>query len=382
MIRARSSVGPRALAGALLALLSVPVLAASRIMGRVTDAESQRPIANAEVELRNSGGGPGFFRARTDAQGEFAIEAVPAERGWQFTVAADGYTDWALESWQFPAAQREVRLAVPLDRAGRLVVTALGRDGRPLEGARVGVRRERGNQWWETYRRDPEPRFTDREGRATFEGLAAGPWSAAVDAPGLRPDEVRALPVRRGETTPASITLVRPASLAGVVRRDDSSAVAGATVVVRGPSEGVTTTDADGAFVLEDLAPGRYRVELAQDGFETGTARDGVVLEEGRAVGGIALVARPRARQLAFVLERDVFVPQPTDDGGSVARVALGVRAFRIAALDLVLRRVPLERLTDGRVPGGDVADTVGLERVAAWTHELPAGSPFAWRET
>ncbi|MEY4069564.1 MAG: hypothetical protein RL721_178 [Candidatus Eisenbacteria bacterium] len=382
MIRARSSFVPLALAGALLALLSVPALAASRITGRVTDAESQRPIANAEVELRNAGGGPGFFRARTDAQGEFAIEAVPAERWWQFTVAADGYTDWALESWQFPAAQREVRLAVPLDRAGRLVVTALGRDGRPLEGARVGVRRERGNQWWETYRRDPEPRFTDREGRATFEGLAAGPWSASVDAPGLRPDEVRALPVRRGETTPASITLVRPASLAGVVRLDDSTAVAGATIVVRGPSEGVTTTDADGAFVLEDLAPGRYRVELAQDGFETGTARDGVVLEEGRAVGGIALVARPRARQLAFVLERDVFVPQPTDDGGSVARVSLGVRAFRIAALDLVLHRVPLARLTDGRVPGADVADTAGLERVAAWTHELPAGSPFAWRET
>ncbi len=370
----------------LLGLVSSRAWAAdSRVSGQVIDAETQKPIAGAEIELQNSGGGPGYFRARTDAQGQFALPRVPAERWYLVTVSADGYTDWALESWQFPAAQREVALTVPLDRAGKVDVLARGSDGKPLAAARVTVRRDRGSNWWEAFRRDPEPRWTGKDGHALFEGLSSGAWTVAVEAQGKRGEESRAVPVRRGETTPLALTLVRPASLAGTVRLADSTGVGGANVIVRGPAEGTGVTDADGNYVIEDLPPGRYRVELAQDGFEPGTARDGLTLSEGEAKGGVRLVAKPRPASLAFVLERDVFVPQPTDDGSSQARVALGVRAFRVAALDVTLHRVPLARLLDpargGKLPGADAADTAGFERVAAWRHELPDGAPFAWRE-
>lgn len=371
---------------ALCSIVAVAHAADSRVRGQVLDAADQRPIAGAEIELQNAGGGPGYFRARTDAQGVFVIERVPSARWYLVTVSADGYTDWALESWQFPDAQREVALTVPLDRAGRLDVLARGSDSKPLGAARVTVRRDRGSNWWEAYRRDPEPRWTGKDGHTVFEGLSSGAWTVAVEAQGKRGEESRAVPVRRGETTPVSLTLTRPASVAGTVRLADSTTVAGASLIVRGPGEGSAVTDADGNFVIEDLPPGRYRVELTQEGFEPGSARDGIVLSEGESKGGVRMTAKPRPAALAFVLERDVFVPQPSDDGTTQARVALGVRAFRVGALDLTLYRVPISRLLDpvrgGRLPGPEASDTTGFERVTAWRHDLPEGAPFAWRET
>ncbi len=359
--------------------------AGTRVTGQVLDADTQRPVAGAEVELQNSGGGPGYFRARTDAKGEFALERVPSDRWYLITVSADGFTDWALESWQFPAAQREVRLVVPLDRAGRIEVSARGSDGKPVSAARVNVRRDRGANWWEAYRRDPEPRWTARDGRVLFDGLSSGAWTVSVEGAGLRPEETRAVPVRRGESTPVTLTLTRPAGLSGVVRLADSTAVGGVTVVVRGPGDGTATTAEDGSWTVSDLPPGRYRAELSYDGFEPGSARDGIVLAEGEARGGIVLTGLPRVPSLAFVLERDVFVPLPNDAGSSAARVQLGVRAFRAGALDLTLYRVPLARLLNPanglRAGAGESRDTTGFERVSAWRHELPDGAPFAWRE-
>ena len=363
-----------------------PVSAAgSRVAGQVLDAETQAPVANADVELQNSGGGPGYFRTRTDAKGEFAIANVPADRWYLVTVSADGYTDWAIESWQFPAAQSEVRLAVPLDRAGQLDVFTRGSDGKPVAAARVTVRRDRGSNWWEAYRRDPEPRWTGRDGHVRFEGLSGGAWSVAVEAPGLRAEEARAVPVKRGQVTPATLTLTRPGSLSGLVRLPDSTGVSGVNVIVRGPAEATATTDEDGAWTATDLPPGRYRAEISYDGFASGGARDGIVLAEGESKGGIVLAGTPRPQSLAFVLERDVFVPQLTDESGMSARPSIGVRAFRIAALDLVLYRVPFARLLERARGKGGVAsleaDTAGLERVHTWRYDLPEGAPFAWRE-
>ena len=352
--------------------------AGTRVTGQVVDAETQQPIAGADVELQNSGGGPGYYRARSDARGEFAFDNVQTNRWYLFTVGADGYTDWALEGWRFPVTQKEVRVVAPLDRAGRLAVKVTGADGRtPVGAARVTIRSERAAAWYEASRRDPEPRWTGNDGAVTFDGLAAGYWTIAVEAGGLRSTESHRVPVRRGETTPAALQLTKPASLSGLVRLADSTGVAGVTVIARGASEATATTDADGAWTLGELPPGRYRVEVAHEGFEPGTVREVAALREGEARELPALVATPRAPALSLVLQREVFAPEEKQQ--------VGVRAFRTARVEFTLWRLPEARLLD---PARDFratyvqgADTTGLVRAGAWTHELPDGPPFSWRE-
>ncbi len=370
----------------LIALTATTALAESRVSGQVVDAETQKPVANADVELANSGGGQGYFRTRTDAKGEFSLERVPAERNYLFTVAADGFTEWALEGWQFPAAQRDIRLVVPLARAGALSVSATLSDGKSVvAGARVTLRGERGGSWWESRQRDPEPRFTDKAGAARFDALPAGLYTVEVQAAGLRPQELRRVSVQRGAPTPVALALTRPASLSGLVRLADSSGVAGVTVIARGPAEVTATTDSDGGFTLANLAPGRYRVEVAHEGFEPGAARDGAAVKEGesRDLGTIRVTPRPAA--FSFVLEREVFVAAAEPGDREAQRQQVGLRAFRVGSLELTLYRIPNARLLDGqrdfRALATAGADTSGLIRTDAWRFGVQSGAPFAWRE-
>lgn len=205
------SAAVRALVPALLALalFALPSLAAgTRVTGRVIDADTQQPVAGADVELQNSGGGPGYHRTRTDARGEFALGDVRANRWYVFTVSAAGYTDWSIDGWQFQQAQDEVRLTVPLDRAGTLAVTVTAADGKtPVPAARVSLRSERAPAWYEQYARNPEPRWTGKDGKVSFSGLGAGTWALEVEAPGLRANDTRRVPVRRGETTPVTLVM-------------------------------------------------------------------------------------------------------------------------------------------------------------------------------
>lgn len=375
--------GPRRTLAALLALVLLacapPARAAgTRVVGQVVDAETQKPIAGADVELQNSGGGPGYHRTRSNAAGEFAFDNVQTNRWYLFTVGAEGYTDWALEGWRFPVTQREVRIVAPLDRAGKLAVTVTGADGRaPVASARVTIRSERPAAWYEASRRDPEPRWTGKDGRVAFDGLAAGYWTIAVDAGGLRATEAHRVPVRRGETTPAAIALTKPASLSGFVRLADSTGVAGVNVIARGPGEATGTTDADGAYTLGELAPGRWRVEVAHDGFQPGAARDVAGLREGESREIAGFTVTPKAPALSLVLHREVFAPEEAQK--------VGVRAFRAARVEFVLWRLPEARLLDAqrdfRATYVQGSDTTGLERALAWTHDLPGGPPFAWRE-
>lgn len=370
----------------LAALAATAAHADSRVSGQVIDAETQRPVANAEVELANAGGGQGYFRARTDAKGEFVLDHVPAERAYLFTVVAGRYTEWALEGWQFPEAQRDIRLVVPLERAGSLALRATRSDGRtPVAGARVTVKAERGGSWWESRQRDPEPRFTDAGGSIAFEALPAGLYTVEVSAAGLRPQELRRVAVKRGEPTPVALALTRPSSLSGLVRLADSSGVAGVTVIARGPGEATATTDGEGGFTLTDLAPGRYRVEVAHEGFEPGTARDGVLIAEGESRDLGTLRVSPRPAAFSFVLDREVFVAAAEPGDREAQRQQVGLRAFRIGSLELTLHRIPAARLLDAqrdfRALATAGADTAGLERADAWRFTLQDGPPFAWRE-
>lgn len=364
---------------ALLALaVAAPAAAAtSRLAGRVIDTDTQRPIEGALVELANVSGGQGFHRDRTDGRGAFTLDDVSSDRYYALTVSADGYADFVIAGWQIPAAQRAAELLIPLERAGVLVVRATRSDGRtPVANARVQVQTERGNAWWEGYRPPPAPRFTDANGEARFEGLSAGFYGATVTAEGLRAGEARRLAVRRGETTNAPIRLVRPASLAGVVRLAGGEPVAGVTVIARGPSEQVATTDADGAFVLSDLVPGRFRIEASHEGFEPAALRDPVAVREGESRELAALNVRPRAAEMAFVLEREAFLPDRAP--------RLGFRSFRVDQADLTLWVIPSAELLN---PNGDFRrfalgrDTTGLTAPMRWQHSVPAGAPWSWRE-
>ena len=275
-----------AIALAFFAVVPPAFAADTRVAGRVIDADTQKPIAGADVELSNAYGGTGYFRTKTGRDGAFRIDRVVAERFYTLSVGADGYADFTLGDWRIPQAQR----AAGADRLAR----SRGLD----RGPRHRDRRPRADR--ERARVDPE-----RGLRAVVGGVAAA--GAALhrrhgrDAlrraqgrildgggRGERPahaGSARRVAVRRGEITRVPATASRPARITGAVRLADGTAVEGVSVIARGPSEGVGTSGPDGAFTIEDLAPGKYRVEVQHEGFKPARAKETITIAEG---GGAA----------------------------------------------------------------------------------------------
>jgi alpha-2-macroglobulin len=352
------------------------VAAETRLSGRVVDGETQAPIAGAQVELANASGGQGFFRARTDRQGAFTLERVPTERGYNLTIAADGYADFVLTYWQIPAPQRAGELLVPLDRAGTLEVRAAAGGKAAIAGAKVTLRSEAAARWWEGARPGPAPVFTDRGGLARFVDLPAGAWTVVVEAPGLLTQELRRVTLRRGETTSLPIALLEPGRLEGTLKLPDGGAAPFLTVMARGPAEGVGTSDDAGNFTIVDLPPGRYRLEVAHDGFMPLTSKESYTLAEGATRSGLALTVTPRAPEFSFVVHREVFTPE--------APVRIGQRAFRVGEVEMTLFEVSDSLLLDPRRDVRALArgpDTTGLVVIDRWRRATADGPPFAWRE-
>lgn len=125
-------------------------------------------------------------------------------------------------------------------------------------------------------------------------------WANVPTIAGWTPtlDELATLPivqVAAGSTTTTEVVLPRLASIAGTVTSGvDGSAVAGASVSVRNETTGrgaFATTDAAGAYVIEGLAAGSYRLSVtAGGGFVPFEAGDLVVVSAGAAVTGVDAV--------------------------------------------------------------------------------------------
>ena len=137
--------------------------------------------------------------------------------------------------------------------------------------------------------------------------------------------------------TPAPQSPAVAGAIAGVIRDDSGAAIPGATVRVVNEVSGKTAeavSDETGAYRTAVLSPGRYRVEIALDGFEP-VARQTVVTSDQTAIIDVTLspsrlteavvVTARRVEEVA----RDVPIPLSVVDG----KLANDAGAFNVNRL-------------------------------------------------
>jgi len=149
---------------------------------------------------------------------------------------------------------------------------------------------------------------TDGNGDYSFPRLPVGDYDIAittpdgyvVDGPSSRPEQVAA-----DDVTDVDFALARLGALSGTVTTDDDEPFGGVTIEVAGPGGSQQlTTDADGAFGLDSLAPGTYTLTVVppDDTTVVGTATRTLTI----TAAGETIV------DLDFVLAEDDVVPTPT----------------------------------------------------------------------
>jgi len=178
--------------------------------------------------------------------------------------------------------------------SANFLVDVTGPDDAPVAGADVWVlpwsardpfEWRLGSGWWPSHGETPLAGApTDAKGRAVLSGLETGPVHVVVAAKGLATVDVESGSVRGAAPRPVAVRMRKASSLSGVVRDRDGKPLDGFTVVASPPS---TTrgpappglvhraeTAADGSYVLDRLAPGRWQVSAWSEasGFATDDA--------------------------------------------------------------------------------------------------------------
>ncbi len=248
--------------------IELPIPVGARIAGTVLDA-ADLPVLGAKVRLvRVNGAGDmpaGASTNRhvrsTDADGGFIFEDV-APGVWRVYATDDGFA----EDMQEVRVVENEFLVTPelvLGRGGTVNGKAVLPDGRPMDGARVTLRR---------LEESAVARETRTRADGTFELLHVRPGACVVAletwrSMGNRPEAL--IEVIEDETATVDFAVKGRGTVEGTVQRrgkrvaDALLELISDGVEVDGPMRRMQTrSDASGAFRWDDLLPGSYHVYL------------------------------------------------------------------------------------------------------------------------
>jgi hypothetical protein len=350
---------------------------AQRLTGIIQDRQG-RALAGAAIFAFPAGGSRvGVVEAASRKDGHFALAL--AAGAWTLMVEAPGFATLQLDRVSVPGRALVLRLEGEARSLGGMVVGE-GGAGEPearvlLGGAALPSTREA---------------RTDAKGLFLFHGLGAGRFVVrAVAADGKRATAVRGVTIDEGTgwLPPMKLELAAGGAIAGKVVDDRGQPLAGAEVDIGStPTDDlpeVARSDAQGAFALGPLAPGRYRASARSPGHAGAGVPEIVVragatttielrLARGAEVGGVIVgeQARPLAGATITVTALDAGVhdfavlsgrlPPAAEAAGLPAealhrpgrrRAATSDERGRFQVADLPPGRVRIDVSASGRLP-------------------------------
>jgi len=382
---------------------------AGALRGRVFDPDGKpAPWAKvtATLECANKIGAVGraTLETTTGEDGTYELDELQLDRTWRVVASKPGCADsLPADDVVVDAATHDVVRDFALRTAARVVVRVLRPDGASVgAGARVRLVSPVGQSTEKT---------TDESGSCAFDQMTEGACAIGVEARGFAPTTANA-DVALGARRECVVTLVAGADLAGVVIDDVGAPIAHASLVARcgrferaAPWPHETTSDDDGTFRFEALAPGEVSLDASVAGHAAVFAvrafapaadarivlpRDGGVAFRLRAPGGAKVpsacnvTAWPKAAEHENVLHIHTY---SVDSSGIDVRLPLraGTWTVTIAARDYlpVTREIDVAPAADTQLgelvldPGlaldGRVVDSAGRPIVGAFV--FPEGA-------
>jgi hypothetical protein len=257
------------------AVLNRGSLSSGVVRGRIVDADTGAPVADAQVDYEDmasfgvTGGSPDDWKSgstTSDAGGSFSIHGLSASHWMIRAKTAErrgGIRDVRLSNLR-PVAEVEIRMQLEVVESRSVAGRVVDEAARPVVGARLSERRGSFGR-------------ADNHGRPVVVSGADGEFSVSstgwfdVDHPDFRPEVLEL-----GDGTTAVLRRERR-PWRGRAVDEDGAPVARATIVARSvcasdacaPERRETTllSDSGGAFTWMEAAPGPLEVEITAPGF-------------------------------------------------------------------------------------------------------------------
>jgi protocatechuate 3,4-dioxygenase beta subunit len=264
------------------------------LSGRTVDEEG-RPVAGARLELRpDRPDGVGGYRAAGGDDGSFRI-VVSQEGSYRLSATHPDFAPGELGGLEIGPSPLE-NIEVTLTRGGSVVGRILGLAPDELAGVRVEAQREDG-----VGDRTAVAGGVGPEGDYAVHHLSAGSWRVRADLEGGRRQAAATVILDPGVGEAIrDLEFGSGLRLSGrVLHRGDP--IAGAHVHLLGltaSGERSVLTGHDGSFRIDDLAPGRYRLD---------------VLDRHRALSQVQDLDLSADRELRLELESEALTGTVTD---------------------------------------------------------------------
>jgi protocatechuate 3,4-dioxygenase beta subunit len=241
-----------------------PVLAAipGALQGTVTSSEG--PAVSGGQVLLSDSLGTVIAQTMTSPSGAYTFASIIPGH-YTLTVSADGFQS-ATVGKNIPSNQTTTENFVLLPNPGIVTGTITG-SGAPLAGALVEALSGTGIAVVSD--------TTDGAGQFSINRLAPGSYRLRVSAPSFQTFVV-GFSAGAGQTTAVDVNLLPdPGSITGNVTDQETGAVLAGTSLKIVNSSGITdasvTTDGNGQYVVDSLAPGYYVITFSSDGHGTKT---------------------------------------------------------------------------------------------------------------
>jgi uncharacterized membrane protein len=227
-------------------------VAPGTIKGAVTDSRTELAIQNAEISARAQGTQGYELSNKSDQNGDYILNAVPAWSDWELEVYALGYNvTTRVVSVESGSIMTENFALDPLGRLNGTVTDAS--TGFPI--AQVLVKAE------------GYLNRTDAQGRYVIWNVESGTYLVSASAPGYATQEKPDIELRAAETTTVNfqLTPAAPGKIEGYVKDAITlEGIAGALVTADGHSN---TTDSQGYYVLSNIPTWTYTITASMEGY-------------------------------------------------------------------------------------------------------------------
>jgi protocatechuate 3,4-dioxygenase beta subunit len=255
-----------------------------RITGHVVDKSSHQPVTSfmAGVTTSRSGGGmvmvmPPMQKQFTSDDGSFVLEGVKPG-STEVVVNAPGYTTARVPNLEVEDGKSLPDVEVDVETGAKLTGRVTGPDGSPIAGVMVSEDQMAGGaSRVMRFNATNNGGSSDPNGEYSIDTLEPGDKTFTFSRSGYIAQQ-KTVTVAAGKDTRLDVQLSNGSRVSGFVVTDGGAPIADATVRAASASEmdggRQATTDGNGAFTIEALAPGHYAFTATKAGYAPNTLRD------------------------------------------------------------------------------------------------------------
>ncbi len=334
------------------------------LYGYVYDSKTKKAIQDASVEIKNANLGMGYYLVKTDSSGYYEIRDFIKHVKYIIVVTADNYVTYKSKG-KITSNKNDIYMDPESIIKGR--VTDSSGSGLPD----VEVKVQKGYYGYGNNK--PLITSTDRDGNYRFNKLSKGRYVVTFIKNNYIKETVRLKSINRGEPFTLSMKLYKPAVISGSIKIKDLNIPAvNINVSAKGRRWHSAVTFQDGSYIIEDLKPGEYEINVKHQGFYS--LKSPVTrIREGQKLEKIDFTVTPKEPEVNVYSYRYTFAP------GN--KIEFSLKTFRLESVSITIYKVPLNTFLKGKTnPENLNPDKEKFSIAARWEEPVNNFRPYEWR--